>query len=239
MAMLTLDDYIQRNIRALSIFQKYGIEAHERLNDTLESVCEEFGIPLISVKAELLQTKKIGFHSIKKEVFHFNRWDTDILMDYFLNHYHAKIKLQIIEIERQIRIVEMNLDIANFISQFKDLAHWLEKLMKIEEQVLFPALRKLVNKNAYKIATPIHEVNFIISAINRIENQHKIELIKINQLCQAADALKRNFINNPMISKLIKRYYGFEKSLRMYMLIEGACLFRRIKLEVLGVQSAH
>lgn len=235
--MQTLEHYLKYNIRSMDVFEKYGIRPDKHLDVPLSTLCIEFGLPIQQLKAELKQLNQQRQRTPMPENLHFERWPTDLLIDYVLNKYHKESREHIRRIQQQLDEHPELTEITPLRLQFKTLSHWLEKHMQQEEELLFPMLRKQNARAAFSLPQVKAEVKLLRKNIEHIMRMHDHERRHLQQLNAHLAVLNVAARSNTAVRRLLRNCNAFEEGMRMHMFIEDFFLLPRALPEITGETS--
>jgi regulator of cell morphogenesis and NO signaling len=153
---MTVGEIVAADNRTATVFKEAGIDFCCGGKKTLEESCREKGID-----PEVLAGKLENVDSIAGAVkLDFNEWDPVFLSDYIVNVHHTFVRKNLPELVHytgKIASVHgMNhpelVVIADLIVQVNDE---LQKHMKKEEEILFPAVREMFSGGSPKVSESV------------------------------------------------------------------------------------
>jgi len=162
----------------------------------------------------------------------FSEWDLTSLIDFVIQHYHCDARKNIVFIydlakrtagkhrEEHLELTELSTTLFLF---FDDLSFHLKK----EEQILFPTIRQLIEKNTHAESFTYTTFGLIEETVLVLENEHQtsingLKLIRgiTNNYSIPADASESHIY-------LFERLKTFEKDLIQHIRLENDILFPR------------
>lgn len=179
------------------------------------------------------QTQETGLDESKG----FSEWDINSLIDFVVQHYHCDARKNIVLIydlakksagkqgEGHLELAELSTALFLF---FDDLEIHLKK----EEQILFPTIRRLVEKNTHAGSFAYTKFGQIEETVLVLKNEHQtsingLKLIRgiTNNYSIPADASESHIC-------LFEKLKAFEKDLIQHIRLENDILFpRAIRLD--------
>ena len=144
MAAQTIGDLVARDYRAAQVFEKYGIDFCCGGKVALSTACQEKGIDSAQLLRELEQAAAQPVDRSQN----YAAWDLPFLADYIVNTHHAYLKEQTGTIAAYAhKIAEVHgahhPEVIKIAEIFDTIAADLTLHLREEEEVLFPAVRKL------------------------------------------------------------------------------------------------
>lgn len=143
----TLGEIVANDFRAANVFKQAGLDFCCGGNKTIDIACREKSIDQSAVLMELAALEQQPVQPGQN----FSEWDPGFLADYIVNTHHKYVLKTLPDLEfytRKIADVHGNnhkelIEIAGLISQ---VASELRQHLKMEEEVLFPAIKRLTHK---------------------------------------------------------------------------------------------
>lgn len=221
----TIGEIATKDYRKAELFWRFGIDYCCGGKKTLKQACGEAGI-----REEILE--EIYLESTKhkdREIYDFEAWEVDFLIDYIVNTHHTYVKhnserLNRLAFKVTSRHGHTNPELKELTKRLKYFLSDLNDHMKKEEQDIFPSLKKLVankKRNKGKISINI-EAN---QAVRAMEEEHK----------STGEDLKffRKITNNYKLPKdacisythLFAKLLEFENDLVQHIHLENNILF--------------
>jgi regulator of cell morphogenesis and NO signaling len=176
--------------QALEILQRHNLDYCCGGKKPFVKVCEKAGLDAEAIWQEL-QTAKANHGTDKR--MRFDTWEAPLLIDFILQHHHTYVRESIPHIQELLDKVcnvhgEDSPYLLNVRENFSALAEELLVHLPKEEEILFPAIRKLFNHQdgSYDLGfapsnlqTPIHAMEHehesaghLIKEIRRITNHY-------------------------------------------------------------------
>lgn len=163
-----LGDIVTKDFRAASILSEAGLDFCCGGNKTLETACRERGIGSEEIlkRLEVLESQPVMPGQ------NFNDWQLDFLCDYIVNTHHSFVRKNIPVLSsytQKIRDVhgDRHPELAEVAGLFDKLGRDLVEHLDNEEKVLFPVIKKALNKG------DADAVETIASEISRMHGEHE------------------------------------------------------------------
>ncbi len=143
----TVGELVAEDYRKAEVFKKFGIDFCCGGGKTVKDVCEKKGVDYAVLEKELLDAeKKAG-----SDTTNFNEWKLDALADYIVEKHHTYVKENIpmlLEFSKKVARVHGNAnpEVVKIADLFQEAADELTHHMMKEENVLFPYIKELANK---------------------------------------------------------------------------------------------
>ena len=140
----TVGEIAAKDIRKAEVFKKYGIDFCCGGKKSLQQVCEEKGLDLELVEAELESpAQKVSSAN------NYNGWELDFLADYIYNQHHLYYYNELPVIKGLVtKVTEHHSsnhpELKRVYSLFGHLVHELDTHFMREENVVFPFIKALV-----------------------------------------------------------------------------------------------
>lgn len=168
----TVGQIAAKDIRKAEVFKKYGIDFCCGGKKSLKQVCEEKGLSLTTVEAELEGVKQTVQASEN-----YDRWNPDFLADYIFNRHHqyyydeAPVIGELLE-----KVVGHHGDrfpeLEDVYRLFVTLVQELNSHFAKEEKVLFPFIKALVRAKQSGNADELKNHFSIAGAVQMMEADH-------------------------------------------------------------------
>lgn len=140
----TVGEIAAKDIRKAEVFKKYGIDFCCGGKKSLKKVCEEKGLDIEIVEAELENPiQPVAFAN------DYNRWEADFLADYIYNQHHLYYYNELPVLKELITKVAQHHgnthpELKYIYSLFAQLVQELDTHFMREEKVVFPFIKALV-----------------------------------------------------------------------------------------------
>lgn len=214
--------------QSLEILNRYNLDYCCGGKKPFVKVCEKAGLNAESVLQEIRKTGE-GYRSdspIKFEI-----WNTSLLIDFIVQHHHHYVKDTIPQIlELLDKVCSAHRNDSPFLLEVRSLfntlsGELLDHLAK-EEEILFPALRRMAGEgeSAFSIKNS-KDIND--SAIASLESEHEMA----GKLIKRIRSLTNNYTPPEHACPTLRITYiminQFEKDLMQHVHIENNILFPR------------
>jgi regulator of cell morphogenesis and NO signaling len=179
-AQITIGEIVAKDFRTASIFKDAGIDFCCGGNKSIEEACREKGVD----SAQLVQQLDAISQSPASNTMNFNEWELPFLCDFIVQTHHKYVIRNLPELifyTQKIASVhgEHHPELIEVESLFAQINAELLQHLKKEEEVLFPAIKRITSH-------PSPEDNAtIISEIKRMQGEHELAggaMDKINVL---------------------------------------------------------
>lgn len=140
----TIGDYVAGDYRTAGVFEKYGIDFCCGGQVTLDAACREKGLDPEQLRRELETVKDQPLQRSED----YARWSLPFLIDYIVNTHHVYLRENdplIITYTRKITEIHgaRHSEVIEIAKIFDRIAADLERHLKEEEDVFFPAVKRL------------------------------------------------------------------------------------------------
>ena len=171
----TIGEMVADDFRAASVFSANKIDFCCKGNRTLDEVCNQKGLDVYDVLAQLEKATESNNSTIE-----FNTWELDLLIDYIEKKHHRYVEEKapillsfLLKLEQVHGAAHPELfEIKNL---FKRTADELTQHMKKEELILFPYIKQMVE--AARNKTPLSAPGFgtVANPIAMMMEEHENE----------------------------------------------------------------
>ena len=217
---ITIGEIVANDFRAASIFKNAGIDFCCGGKMSLSKACEDKNIDSSTIEKELSELE----NSPQSQSHNFKDWNLDFLCDYIVNTHHKFVLKTLPELMFYTqKIADVHgafhpelIEVSNI---FKQINEELLQHLKKEEDVLFPAIKNVLNNNKpeYK--------SIIVSEIERMSGEHEFaggEMDKINVITNNY-SLPVDACNTYQVTfKLLEQ---FEDDLHIHVHLENNILY--------------
>ncbi|MBN1986636.1 MAG: iron-sulfur cluster repair di-iron protein [Prolixibacteraceae bacterium] len=160
-------EIVADDFRTSSVFKKVGIDFCCGGKQTLSEACREIGISEEELVREISKIKEAP----NNEFMNFKNWDPVFLSDYIVNTHHKFVLKNLPDLvfyTQKISNVhgENHPELIKVAHLFEQINTELLQHMKNEEEVLFPAIKELINSGSEEAKTTIK------SEITRMLKEH-------------------------------------------------------------------
>lgn len=216
----TVGEIVANDFRTAEIFSRAGIDFCCNGKMSLEDSCKDKNLDIDTLQSELAQVAQ----SPRSPSQNFMEWDLGFLSDYIVNTHHRYIYKALPELlfyTQKIWSVhgESHPELEEIANLFQQVNDEITTHMKHEEDVLFPAIKRMVLEANDKDRAIIHE------EINRMWGEHEFvggSMDKINQL-SGAYAVPADACNTYMIT--FQKLKEFEDNIHVHVHLENNILF--------------
>lgn len=229
----TVGEIAAADIRKAEVFKKYGIDFCCGGKKSLKQVCEEKGLELATVEAELASTPQTQQGSANN----FKAWEPDFLVDYIYNQHHLYYyELQPALKDLLTKVVghhgDTHPELKNLYSLYTQLVTELDTHFMREEKVVFPFIKALVQVKRTGDRALLNDLPSLTEPVRMMEVDHEAAgdiLLEINKLTNnytpPADGCNS-------YQFLYKKLSELEADLHQHIHLENNILFpKALKLE--------
>ncbi|NDP19606.1 MAG: iron-sulfur cluster repair di-iron protein [Paludibacter sp.] len=217
---IKIGEIVTNDFRAAEIFKNAGIDFCCGGNQSLEQACNDKKIDISTLESKLNELK----NSNKDASHDFNQWSLDFLCDYIVNTHHKTVLRLLPQLKAYTqKIAEVHgshhPELSEIASLFYQINSELLQHLKNEEEVLFPAIKDLMQTNS-----PMSKAT-IVSEIKRMSNEHEFAggaMDKINTLSKnylvPSDGCNTYFVTYKLLEE-------FEDDLHIHVHLENNILY--------------
>ncbi|OFX23979.1 MAG: iron-sulfur cluster repair di-iron protein [Bacteroidetes bacterium GWA2_31_9] len=219
---ISIGEIVANDFRAASIFKNAGIDFCCGGKMSLTKACNDKAIDSIKIEQELIELEKIP----QNQSHNFKEWNLDFLCDYIVNTHHKfvlKTLPELVFYTKKIADVhgEFHPELIEVSSIFQKINEELLQHLKMEEEVLFPAIKNALNNNSDEIKS------IIVSEIERMSGEHEFAggaMDKINVITNNY-SLPKDACNTYQVTfKLLEQ---FEDDLHIHVHLENNILYAK------------
>ena len=171
----TIGEMVADDFRTASVFSANKIDFCCKGNRTLDEVCNQKGLDVYDVLAQLEKATESNNSTID-----FNTWELDLLIDYIEKKHHRYVEEKapillsfLLKLEQVHGAAHPELfEIKNL---FKRTADELTQHMKKEELILFPYIKKMVEADRTKSALSAPGFGSVANPIAMMMEEHENE----------------------------------------------------------------
>lgn len=216
---ITIGDIVTADFRAAGVFKKAGIDFCCGGKKTLAQACEEKQINPLELAESLKNLDNLG-----GVAHNFNEWGLGFLCDYIVNTHHRYVLKTLPELvfyTQKIASVHgaNHPELIEVESLFQQINQELQSHLKNEEEVLFPAIKRMLAGNSTE------DRSIIESEIIRMNGEHEFAggaMDKINTITKGYH-LPEDACNTYKVSfKLLEQ---FEDDLHTHVHLENNILY--------------
>lgn len=181
----TIGEIAAKDIRKAEVFKKYGIDFCCGGKKSLKEVCEEKGLDISTVEAELNTTDQSA-----APAFDYSKWDVDFLADYIYNQHHKYYYTEEPTITGLMEKVAdhhggPHNDLHQLRNMYRQLILELNTHFMKEERVVFPFIKALAYAKKTGNMEMLNQQPSVTEPIQMMESDHEAAgeiLDQMNQL---------------------------------------------------------
>jgi regulator of cell morphogenesis and NO signaling len=217
---LSVGEIVANDFRTSSVFKKAGIDFCCGGKQSFNDACTEKGINSVELENEIL---KIAEEPVN-EYMNFKNWDPVFLADYIVNTHHKFVLKNLPELvfyTRKIANVhgEHHPELLEVANLFDKINAELLQHLKNEEEVLFPAIKEVVNTGSVKAKETV------VSEIERMSGEHEFAggaMDEINRITKGYKVPEDGCNTYRVAFKLLEQ---FEDDLHTHVHLENNILY--------------
>jgi regulator of cell morphogenesis and NO signaling len=211
---------------ALAVFTKYSIDYCCGGHRNLTEACHRLGLDPDKILTEIHQTSPPD----STQPLRFENWSSILLVDFIIENHHAFVRRAIPELELLLDKVcdrhgNDSLELLHIRENFIDLSEELESHMEKEENILFPAIKRLDSKRPENNAIQ----SIIQGPIVAMEDEHEAA----GDLLKRIRSLSSNYTPPDSACATFQVTYQklkeFDNDLMRHIHLENNILFERYK----------
>jgi regulator of cell morphogenesis and NO signaling len=211
---------------ALAVFTKYNIDYCCGGHRSLTEACHRIGLDPAKILTEINQTPPAD----STQALRFDNWSSILLVDFIVENHHAFIRRAVPELELLLEKVcdrhgNDSLELLQIREAFLDLSEDLVSHMEKEENILFPAIKRLESES--KEHNPIQRI--IQAPITAMEDEHEAA----GDLVKRIRSLSFNYTPPdfacPTFQVTYQKLKEFDNDLMRHIHLENNILFERFK----------
>ncbi len=224
----TVGRIVAEDYRAAGVFDKYGIDFCCGGSVPLSEACREKGADPAAVARELEATKS---SPVGREL-NFGQWELSFLADYIVNTHHAYLKENTGQIAASARkIAEVHgarhPEVVEIAAIFAKVAADLEGHLKEEEEVLFPAVRRIAAARKSGSSPEPEDLERIRASLAQLDREHQEIGDAVHAIRHLSDgyAVPGDVCNTYLVT--YRKLREFEDDLHKHVHLENNILFPR------------
>lgn len=231
MRNLTMAEVALNFPQALDVLQRNNLDYCCGGKKPFIEVCKKAGVDPVIVWKEILTIATN--HGGSDNSMNFNTWDVSLIIDFILQHHHAYVRSAIPQIQQLLdKVCSVHgADSPNLFTireSFNELAEELMDHMPKEENILFPAMRRLFDLNLNQK----DDLSSLQVPITRMEHEHETA----GMLIKSIRSLTENYTPPSYACPTFKMTYlmlqQFDTDLLQHIHIENNILFPKAKQKV-------
>lgn len=229
----TISEIVAEDFRAAQVFENHKIDFCCKGNRTVAEACEEKNLDPKKILKEIDEVKQ-GAPSTTTD---FKNWPLDLLADYIEKKHHRYVeeKTPILKqyLEKLCEVHGSNHpELFEITESFLASAGELAAHMKKEEFILFPHVRKMINRKENNHALEIPHFGTVKNPVQMMMDEHTVEGERFMEIAKLSD----NYTPPADACNTYKVTYAmlkeFEDDLHLHIHLENNILFpKSIELE--------
>lgn len=217
---LTVGEIVANDFRTSTVFKKAGIDFCCGGKQSFTEACTEKGINTAEMESEILKLAEEPMN----EFMNFKKWDPVFLSQYIVNTHHKFVLKNLPELvlyTQKIASVhgEHHPELVEVDNLFEKINAELLQHLKNEEEVLFPAIKEVVDTNSSKAKETI------VSEITRMLGEHEFAggaMDEINRITKGYQVPADGCNTYRVAFKMLEQ---FEDDLHTHVHLENNILF--------------
>ncbi|MBE0595653.1 MAG: iron-sulfur cluster repair di-iron protein [Desulfuromonadales bacterium] len=224
----TIGEFVADDYRIASVFEKYGIDFCCGGHQTLAAACQERELELQTVRQEI---EAAGREPMERRE-NFAAWELSFLADYIVNNHHTYLNENTGPIAAYAhKIAEVHgahhPEVKEIAIRFDQVAADLVEHLREEEEVLFPAIKRI--EAARKAGNPAaaKDLAAIKSSLQQLHREHEAVGDGVHEIRRLANgyALPADVCNTFMLT--YRKLKEFEDDIHKHVHLENNILFRK------------
>lgn len=216
---IVADDY-----RTATVFKSHKIDFCCQGNRTIETVCESAKIDAEQLIAELNKTNT----DPKNAGIDFKSWENDLLADYIEKKHHRYVLARIPELKEYLNKIakvhgERHPELLKIEQLFTASAHELLAHMQKEENILFPYIRSMANKEQSEAP----HFGTVQNPIGMMMHEHDTEGERFRQIAKLSSDYTPPADGCTTYKVAFAMLKEFEEDLHLHIHLENNILFPR------------
>jgi regulator of cell morphogenesis and NO signaling len=226
MATQTIGDFVAKDYRTAEVFEKYGIDFCCGGKVELAAACKEKGIEMDRLLQDLEQSASLPIDRSQN----YAAWELPFLADYIVNTHHAYLKENTGSIAAYThKIAEVHgahhPEVIEIAAIFDKIAADLALHLREEEELLFPAIRKISALSKTGAAGEAHEIETLRESLQTLTHEHDEIGAAIHAIRHLANdyAIPADVCNTFVVT--YNKLREFEDDLHKHVHLENNILF--------------
>ncbi len=222
----TIGEFVAEDYRTAAVFEKYGIDFCCGGKVSLSAACEEKGLDQEGILREIaaVKSEKAGKDQ------DFSAWDLARLADYIVETHHRYLWAntdQIVAYAQKIADVHgtNHPEVIEIAAIFKRIAEALTSHLQEEEELFFPAVKRLEAAKKAGAASRAADRNTIAKALRNLDREHEEVGDGIHEIRRLAGdyAIPEDVCNTFVVT--YRKLKEFEDDLHKHVHLENNILF--------------
>jgi regulator of cell morphogenesis and NO signaling len=170
----TIGAFVAEDYRVAQVFEKYGIDFCCGGNVPLAAACRERGIDPAAIRQEIAEARSEPLARSEN----YAGWELPFLADYIVNTHHAYLNentAQIAAYTRKIAGVHgtHHPEVVEIAAIFEQIANDMAAHLREEEEVLFPAVRRIAASRKAGTTPAAKDRETIRASLEKLGNEHE------------------------------------------------------------------
>jgi len=221
----TVGELVARDYRTAQVFEKYGIDFCCGGNVEIAAACRERGVDSIQLQREL---EEVAATPVDRSQ-NYGSWELPFLADYIVNTHHAYLKentARLVGYANKIAEVhgEHHPEVIEIARIFRKIATDLGAHLREEENVLFPAIRRLTDLAKAGSADNAEEVA-LKKSLGALTHEHDEIGAAIHSIRDLARGYQIPDDVCPTFALTYRKLEEFEDDLHKHVHLENNILF--------------
>jgi len=230
-AEMTIGEIVARDYRTAGVFEKYGLDFCCGGKISLAAACNAKGIDVAAITRDL--------DAVKSEPVERSRdyasWELPFLIDYIINVHHAYVKENAAPIAAYARKIAAvhgahHPELIKIAALFDKIAADMTAHLREEEEVLFPAVKRVHANKKVGAAADAKDVEIIKTLLKKLIHEHE----EIGEAIHAIRRLAKGYaIPDDVCNTFVITYRKlkeFEDDLHTHVHLENNILFPKAEL---------
>jgi regulator of cell morphogenesis and NO signaling len=215
---------------AASILNRHNLDYCCKGQMLFQTACEIQKYNTEKIREEILQATD---EESESSGIHFDKWEASLLIDFIVQHHHRFVKQSISQIQALLDTVcsihgEDDLSVLAVRDDFNDLVTELKDHMPREEEILFPAIRRLLDPRPVERELTSIDANIrVLIAATEQDHEYAGELVK------SLRSMTRHYTPPDYACPTFRAAYqmlqDFDNDLVQHIHLENNILFQRVK----------
>ncbi len=226
MSKISMADVVLNFPQALEIVKKYNLDFCCGGKKPFSEVCRKSGLDPEKIWREIINAK--SNHANDNRI-NFGSWSVPLLIDFIVQHHHQYVRSSIPQIKQLLeKVCSVHGDdepkLFSIREDFDDLAEDLMAHMAKEEEVLFPAMRRIFDQKRPQQNTSVAQSHLEVP-ISVMESEHE----RAGDLIKSIRGLTDNYSPPSYACPTFRMTYvmlnQFDEDLMQHIHIENNILF--------------
>ncbi len=222
----TVGEIVADDFRTARVFEKYGIDFCCGGKVPLAVICRQKGIDPVALRQELAAAKSAPVDRSTN----YAAWELPFLADYIVNTHHAYLNEEtgrIVEYARKIAEVHgaHHPEVIEIAEIFGKVATDMAAHLREEEEVLFPAVKRMYAAEKAGTAPAEHDVEMIRKSLGKLDLEHEEIGDAVHKIRHLANeyAIPDDVCNTFVVT--YRKLKEFEDDLHKHVHLENNILF--------------